>query len=1543
MSRSVVAGLGEGLQPFRILPVAAISMKRIQRVQNLALSCVFLAASRVRSKPDKTGSLFSTRGWTKILLLIAGLLGGLCSPTIKAVEPCAIICPADMVAECTTPNGAVVQFSDPLLKGDCAKGTTIQCSPASGSFFPLGTSVVNCTATDALGKEVAACKFLVTVNCQSEPCVLNCPANLAADCSTPNGAPVTFPDPSLSGNCPSGTVVKCDPPSGSFFALGLTVVNCTAADAKGNVVATCKFLVTVNCQSEPCVLNCPANLVADCTTPNGAPVTFPDPSLSGNCPSGTVVKCDPPSGSFFALGLTVVNCTAADAKGNIVATCKFSVTVSDKCSGSLPCLTFISPPDLSVACQKPEGAVVNYPDPTGRNQCTGAPLAWTCYPPRGLFPLGTTLVKCWGPILESGESAYCEFRVTVGGNCPPPSSCLVLDCPRDMEVHCDGPRGAIVHYTFSAKNPCTQDIKTYCTPPSGSLFPSGTSYVTCTAVGNGQTQHCRFAVTVTGDCTPRLVLTHVPKEGFSPAEVTLSWPANAKGVVLQTAGILGPETGWSDWQAPVIHAGGVNQTTIAPGILGSQFFRLTQVLTPRPIFTKPARTIVDENRSFTRQIVFKFHEGTRVRMNGGIVQFDPAALSARDRILMHRVGLSEGQVAADLASIRTLLRDLPGATFERLHPDISELQMNEDKRNGEFASGEELADLNLYGVLNWSGANAALASQLIDRLNALASIEIAYASPRVALADIAPRTDINLLANQGYLSRAPMGINAVYGWTFPGGKGEDARIIDVEGNWHLDHEDFPERGAFYAGGIPFADPEGRAINHGTAVLGEMVSAENGFGSTGIVPNAEYGVESYISVHLGAIPGVPSAILNAATQLRQGDVILVEAHSPGPSSGTLCNTNCGNCEQFEFVPQEFFAADWDAIQNVTALGIIVVEAAGNGQMNLDNPVYNSRFSRTPPTGVRGRTRAIMVGASNGNGDLRTACFSNFGSGVDANGWGMNVATLGYGDRRANGDDARQWYTVGFSGTSSASPIVAGAVLSIQGARRARGLAPLDPDEMRLLLQNTGWPQYSNESRPVGRQPNLRQAYRTFMEQDADLLGQAVPERLHPGETTTVTLLFRNTGHTTWRQADHHALSTQNPLNNTVWTGLDRFPLPRAEVAPNEQVEFRVPITAPSEPGAYNFQWRMVQDDVEWFGEMTQNQVIVVGDAPGFQPLGIGTRLSGELAVASNSDGRLEVFAHGLNNQLLHIQQTSPGGSYSAWEPLSDNSIFINGDAFSVVRNSDNRLEVFGFTLDSRYAHLWQTAPGATRRSSWSAVERFDGIFHDQTFSAEPASAINSDGRLELFGATTHGDLAHCYHILAVDLRVWSIWYGLGGTPVGVLSVINSFDGRIHVFARWADSSIRHIAQSSPGGGWTGWEQLGAAGVTSDPVAALNANGSFEVLARSSGGSVLRMGQDPMGRWNESWSVLGGTVNRKIAIGQNVDGSLEAFATTTGGSLERASQSGANGTWGGWEPLGGSGIASDVAVGRNPDGRLEIFVRGADQGLWRRKQIRAGVWQ
>jgi hypothetical protein len=334
-----------------------------------------------------------------------------------------------------------------------------------------------------------------------------------------------------------------------------------------------------------------------------------------------------------------------------------------------------------------------------------------------------------------------------------------------------------------------------------------------------------------------------------------------------------------------------------------------------------------------------------------------------------------------------------------------------------------------------------------------------------------PPVSPDFVARQGYLNAAPAGIDARYAWTVPGGRGLGVRVIDCEWGWRFNHEDLRVNQGGVVVGAGSTD-----TNPGTAVLGEISGDINTYGITGIASDATV---------FGAAFSMPSAqvIQQAADRLSAGDIILLEIHRQGPGASGV--------GQDGYIAIEWWPDDFLAIRYASNRGVIVVEAAGNGARDLDNAIYDSRPASFPTWWVNPFRRtsldsgAVIVGAGapppgthgrDHGPDRSRLGFSNFGACVDAQGWGREVTTTGYGDLQG-GSSPDLWYTDTFSGTSSASPIVVGALASVQGALRAAGRIPLSPGRARHMLRTTGSPQQDAPGRPrtqrIGNRPNLRQ--------------------------------------------------------------------------------------------------------------------------------------------------------------------------------------------------------------------------------------------------------------------------------------------------------------------------------------------------------------------------------------------------------------------------------------------------------------------------------------
>lgn len=335
-----------------------------------------------------------------------------------------------------------------------------------------------------------------------------------------------------------------------------------------------------------------------------------------------------------------------------------------------------------------------------------------------------------------------------------------------------------------------------------------------------------------------------------------------------------------------------------------------------------------------------------------------------------------------------------------------------------------------------------------------------------------PPASPDFTASQIYLNPAPEGIDARYAWTKAGGRGAGVKIIDCEWGWNFSHEDLSQHQI----GVVFGG-NSTNNNHGTAVLGEYSGDVNTLGVTGICSDAIAGASSFVNT-----PSTARTIREAADRLSAGDIILLEIHRGGPNA-----TGSG---QFGYIAVEWWPDDFAAIRYAVNKGIIVVEAAGNGAQNLDAAIYNTRPSnfpaswRNPFNPANPSSHAVLVGAGapppgthgrNHGADRSRLGFSNYGKRVDCQGWGREVTSAGYGDLQ--GGSRNIWYTETFSGTSSASPIVVGALGCVQGILKAQGSPVLTPTGAINLLRSTGSPQQDTAGRPktqrIGNRPNLRQ--------------------------------------------------------------------------------------------------------------------------------------------------------------------------------------------------------------------------------------------------------------------------------------------------------------------------------------------------------------------------------------------------------------------------------------------------------------------------------------
>jgi hypothetical protein len=193
---------------------------------------------------------------------------------------------------------------------------------------------------------------------------------------------------------------------------------------------------------------------------------------------------------------------------------------------------------------------------------------------------------------------------------------------------------------------------------------------------------------------------------------------------------------------------------------------------------------------------------------------------------------------------------------------------------------------------------------------------------------------------------------------------------------------------------------------------------------------------------------------------------------------------------------------------------------------------------------------------------------------------------------NGDRCPSW------------PVLRAIVGSLQGNEdRFRELwvavrdtaAPLaqDGDPMPIIDQHRSVDNATSASTAAGIRASTLPMHEAFS--NAKFIEQSgVPATMKQGQTAVALITMKNTGTTVWSTASSFHLGSQAPHDNELWlsTGGNRVLLPVLSVLPGELVTFTFPIYPPKALGEYTFQWRMVQENVTWFGERTSSVEITI---------------------------------------------------------------------------------------------------------------------------------------------------------------------------------------------------------------------------------------------------------------------------------------------------------------------------------------------------------------
>lgn len=380
----------------------------------------------------------------------------------------------------------------------------------------------------------------------------------------------------------------------------------------------------------------------------------------------------------------------------------------------------------------------------------------------------------------------------------------------------------------------------------------------------------------------------------------------------------------------------------------------------------------------------------------------------------------------------------------------NDLEKNTKQYAGNSSSVHQLKNIFKVIIDNPSNEKLLFLAEEFEKLNSVNYASLISLEPIKPPFDIPPTTP-DFMVNQTYIGPNP-GLNMQYAWDL-GLKGLGIRVRDVEYGFNSNHEDLNEVNVSIAAGMTIAEDALQYSQHGTSVFGIIIAGNDGYGMTGLAHEATEIIlyPEWQEIGYSRINAVNQSIQNSTV----GDVIIYEMQEDGPASGSS-----------DFVPAEYNSVIWDLTKAASDAGIVIVAAAGNGNQNLNGTLFTSYMNR-------GNSGAIIVGGGLSNLTHNKISYSTHGSRVDLQGWAQNVFACGYGTLIMINDDVNQGY-VNFSGTSSATPMVAACAIVLQSYHHSLTGNYLTGPQLRTILQETGIPQGNPSAGNVGPFPNMKDA-------------------------------------------------------------------------------------------------------------------------------------------------------------------------------------------------------------------------------------------------------------------------------------------------------------------------------------------------------------------------------------------------------------------------------------------------------------------------------------
>lgn len=373
-------------------------------------------------------------GTNNVTLTITDANGNanVCGAIVTVVDdtPPVISCPADITASADAGMcDVVVNFPDAIALDNCNVTVTQTNGPLSGGTFPVGTTVVEFTATDAGGNSTS-CTFNVTVTDDELPAAVCQDITIDLDEFGTASIIASDIDGGSTDNCAIDTL-SIDIDTFDCSNVGSNNVVLTVTDVNGNV-DTCTAVVTVEDTTAPLAVCQDITIELDANGMASIVASDVDGGSSDACGIDTLTV-DVDTFDCSNIGANNVVLTVTDINGN-TSTCTAVVTVVDTIAPTLVC----QPATITIGS---DGTFTEDPllliDQTNPlDNCTIDSLA-TNAGTLDCSDVGSTITVTVFAVDVNGNIASCETTLTIEDSLGPvfDQGTLPEDTTRDPEAN----------------------------------------------------------------------------------------------------------------------------------------------------------------------------------------------------------------------------------------------------------------------------------------------------------------------------------------------------------------------------------------------------------------------------------------------------------------------------------------------------------------------------------------------------------------------------------------------------------------------------------------------------------------------------------------------------------------------------------------------------------------------------------------------------------------------------------------------------------------------------------------------------------------------------------------------------------------------------------------------------------------------------------------------------------------------------------------------------------------------------------------------------